>query len=81
MKNFFLIILFAIFLSNNSLLASVDFNTASKAELVKIKGIGEKKAISIIEYRKSHKIKTIDELKNIKGFGDKLVSKIKENIK
>lgn len=79
MKNLFFIILVAIFLSNNTLLASVDFNTATKDELIKIKGIGVKKAASIIEYRKKHPIKSADDLKNIKGFGDKLVLKIKEN--
>ena len=79
MKNLIFVILVAMFLTNSSLMATVDFNTMSKEELVKIKGIGEKKALSVIEYRKTHKIESIDDLKNIKGFGDKLVSKIKEN--
>ncbi len=79
MKNLIFIILVAMFLTNGTLMAVVDFNTISKEELVKIKGIGEKKALSIIEYRKTHKIESVDDLKNIKGFGDKLVSKIKEN--
>lgn len=81
MKNLVFKFLVAILLSNLSLFAIVDFNTASKDELVQINGIGEKKALAIIEYRKSHKIESVDDLKNIKGFGDKLVSKIKDNTK
>lgn len=57
--------------------ASMDFQKASKEQLLSINGIGEKKANSIIEYRKTNMIKTIDDLKNIKGFGSKLISKIK----
>lgn len=59
--------------------AGINFQTASKDDLMKIKGIGEKKAEAIMKYRKSNKIKSADDLKNIKGFGSKLVSKIKES--
>lgn len=61
--------------------ASMDFNSATKEELMSIKGIGEKKAQAIIDYRKSNKITKLDDLKKIKGFGDKLVSKIKNSQK
>ncbi len=60
-----------------SSLMAIDFNTASKAELMKVKGIGPKKAEAIIQYRKTHKIKSINDLKNIKGFNSKTISKIK----
>jgi len=60
-----------------SSLFAIDFNTASKAELMQIKGIGPKKAEAIIQYRKTHKIKSIEDLKNIKGFNEKTISKIK----
>lgn len=81
MKNLIFKLLAALLLSNSFLFALVDFNSATKEELVNIKGIGEKKALSIMEYRKTHKIKSVDDLKNIKGFGDKLISKIKESSK
>lgn len=58
--------------------ASINFQKASKEELMSIKGIGSKKAEAIIKYRKSNKIKSIDDLKNIKGFGKKLIIKIKK---
>lgn len=58
---------------------AINLQTASKEELMTIKGIGEKKAEQIIEYRKTNKIKSADDLKNIKGFGDNIVTNVKEN--
>ncbi|MFY4806880.1 ComEA family DNA-binding protein [Aliarcobacter butzleri] len=58
---------------------AINLQTASKEELMSIKGIGEKKAEQIIEYRKTNTIKSADDLKNIKGFGDNIVSNVKEN--
>lgn len=60
------------------LFGSVDFNSATKQELMNIKGIGEKKAEAILTYRKTHEIKTADDLSMVKGFGPKLISKIKK---
>lgn len=59
------------------LFASINLQTATKEELMAIKGIGEKKAVQIIEYRKKNKINTPDDLRNIKGFGDSIVNNIK----
>jgi competence protein ComEA len=62
-------------------LFALDINTATKAELVKVKGIGEKKAERIIAYREEHgAFKSIDELKNVKGIGGKLVAVIKSEV-
>ena len=64
--------------------ATINLQTATKEELMSIKGIGDKKADSIIEYRKTNEIKDPEDLKNIKGFGDSIVSNIKksdENVK
>ena len=41
------------------------------------KGIGAKKADQIIEYRKTNTIKSPEDLKNIKGFGDSIVTNVK----
>ncbi len=58
---------------------ALDINTASAEEFVKVKGIGEKKAERIISYREEHgNFKNIDELKNVKGIGEKIVSILKE---
>ena len=59
--------------------AAINLQTATKEELMRIKGIGDKKADSIIEYRKTNKINEPEDLKNIKGFGDSIVSSVKES--
>ena len=73
MKKLFLSIAFLA----SSLLA-INFNTASKEELMQLKGIGPKKAEAIMQYRKTHKINSVEDLKNIKGFNSKTISKLKE---
>ena len=46
-----------------------------------LQGIGEKKAGSIVEYReKFGSFTTIEDLKGVKGVGDKIFSKIKDQI-
>ncbi len=64
-----------------SMLFAINLNTASKEELMSIKGIGAKKAEAIIKYRKTHKIKSAEDLKNIKGIGDNIVNNVKKGIK
>ncbi|MCT7646662.1 ComEA family DNA-binding protein [Aliarcobacter butzleri] len=63
------------------LFGAINLQTASKEELMSIKGIGEKKAEQIMEYRKTNTIKSADDLKNIKGFGDNIVANVKEQAK
>ncbi len=59
----------------------INLNLASKEDLMKISGIGDKKADKILAYRQAHgQFKTIDELKNVDGFGDKTVAKLKEQL-
>ena len=60
------------------LFAEINLQTASKEELMGVKGIGEKKAEQIIEYRKTNIIKNPEDLKNIKGFGDSIVGNVKD---
>lgn len=67
-------------LASVSLFASVNINTASKEELMSIKGIGEGKALAIISYRKHTPFKTKEDIKNIKGIGDKLYNSLKDEI-
>ena len=54
----------------------VNLNSASKEELMLLKGIGEKKAEAIIEYRNTvGDFKAVEELTEVKGIGAKLLEK------
>lgn len=68
-------------LSITILFSSVDINNASLKEFTTLKGIGAKKANTIIEYRKSIKcFKSIDELTDVKGIGKATLSKNRDNM-
>lgn len=55
----------------------VNLNTASATELQTLSGIGPKKAADIIAYREtSGGFKTIDDLKNVSGIGDKTFERL-----
>ena len=61
--------------------ASVDINHASAKELTILKGIGTKKAQSIVTYRKEHKcFENIDELVKVKGISTKTLEKNRANL-
>ncbi len=59
----------------------ININSASSSELDSLPGIGASYAARIIEYRESNGgFKSIDEIKNIKGIGDKTFDKLKDLI-
>ncbi len=52
----------------------ININTADKEVLMSVKGIGERRAEAIINYRNEHgPYKSIDQLAEIKGIGQALV--------
>ena len=56
----------------------INLNTATKEQLCRITGIGDKKADLILKYRQEHgSFNSVDDLKNINGFGEKTVTKLK----
>lgn len=60
----------------------VNLNKADAASLAHhLKGVGEKKAESIIEYRTEHeKFNAIEEIMEVKGIGEGIFNKIKDNL-
>lgn len=67
--------------NNGNVSKRVNINNATLEELKTIKGVGDAKAKSIIEYREQNgRFKTIDDIKNVTGIGDKMFESIKEQI-
>ena len=61
--------------------AAVNLNTATVEQLEALNGIGPSKAQAIIDYRKKNgNFKTVDELNNVPGIGDKTLAKLKPEI-
>lgn len=68
-------------LSNNSRDGKININKADSGELQKLDGIGEALAGRIIEYReKNGKFKTIEDLKQVSGIGEKKFEAIREKV-
>ena len=59
----------------------ININTASLFELISLPGIGEKKAQQIISYReKAGDFKNAEDIMKVKGIGEGIYLKIKDNI-
>lgn len=58
----------------------ISINSASLEELDTLSGIGPAVASRIIAYRTSHPFLTLEQLKEVKGIGDKLYDKLKDDI-
>lgn len=69
-------------LDNNSSSTNgkISLNNASIDELMTLDGIGEKKAQAIIEYRKKHSFKSIEEILEVDGIGTATYEKIKDRL-
>ncbi|MEC5387970.1 helix-hairpin-helix domain-containing protein [Uliginosibacterium sp. H3] len=62
-------------------IAAVNINTATEAELDSLPGVGPTKAKAIVDYRKANgNFKSIDDIKNVKGIGDKTFDDLKGQI-
>ncbi len=58
----------------------ININTASRVQLMRLPGVGEKTAQLIIDFRKTRKILKKEELLLIKGLGPKKLEKIEKFI-
>ena len=60
----------------------VDINSADAASLAEaIDGVGERKAVAIVEYREIHgPFTSVDELAGVKGIGMNTVERNRENL-
>ena len=71
----------AVAVSISTAFAAVNINTANQAELASLPGVGPAQAKAIIDYRMSHgPFKTIDDIKNVKGFGAKKFDALKSQL-
>ena len=73
---------FFFFFSTLAFAGAVNINTADAESLAsELNGIGETKAIAIVEYRQQNgPFKSADDLALVKGIGDSTVEKNRDNI-
>lgn len=60
--------------------ARVNINSASADELAKLPGIGPAKARAIVEHRAGESFRKPEDLRKVKGIGDKLFESLKDQI-
>jgi len=59
----------------------LNLNTATVEQLDALKGIGPSKARAIVEYREQHgPFRSVDDLLNVKGIGEKLLAGIRNDV-
>jgi competence protein ComEA len=60
--------------------ARININTASATDLAKLPGIGAAKAQAIVAFRTKEPFGKPDDLRKVKGIGDKLYESIKDQV-
>jgi competence protein ComEA len=76
-----LLVLILWFAASGTALAVVNVNTATKEELTSLKGVGDKRAQEIIDYRKKNgNFKSVDDLEKVPGIGPGLMKQIRSEV-
>ena len=74
-------ILFSMLLFVSFMFASVNINSANQKDFASLNGIGDKKAVAIVAFRKANGcFKSIDDLVKVKGIGQKIIDKNRDNL-
>lgn len=69
------------FLSIGFAFAAVNVNTASEAELQRLKGIDPTQAKAIVDYRKKHgPFKSLEDLRKVQGISDRTLNKLRKEL-
>ena len=76
-----IVITSAIFTIASSAMSVSTLQDAPKNQLGCIKGLGKKRVESIVSYRSTHTIDSLNELLNIRGIGKAILKNIKTDIK
>jgi len=64
--------------NNNDVNEKINLNTCTLEDILKVPGLGEKKAQAILEYRNDFGFRELDDLLNISGIGESTYEKIKD---
>lgn len=59
---------------------TIDINSATEAQLMRLPGVGLKRARAVVERRKEHAFGSPDELVHVRGFGRSLTRRLRAHL-
>ncbi len=79
--NKMLLVLVTLLVMSFNVLAAVNLNTATQAELESLQGVGPVKAQAILDYRKKNGgFKSVDELEKVDGIGAGTLENVRKSV-